>query len=332
MERLVPHYLPRDVVQVVTGGVPETTALLRERFDHIVFTGSTRVGKVVMRAAAEHLTPVTLELGGKSPAFVDGTMDPTVVARRMAWGKFTNAGQTCIAPDYVLVTPEAREPLLAALGEAVTQFFGADPQRSPDLGRIVDAAQHDRLVGLLDGHGGRVVVGGHHDADDRYYLAPTVVADPDPGSALLTEEIFGPILPVLTVRDVHEATAFVRDREHPLALYVFSSDDDVRRAFDRGTISGGMSVGAPLLHIAAPGLPFGGVGASGMGAYHGRWSVEEFSHRRSVLVKPASPDTLAVVYPPHPRWKRAVISRMLTPLTRPDVLAPARRAVRRLRG
>jgi aldehyde dehydrogenase (NAD+) len=330
--RLVADHLPREVAQVVTGGVPETTALLEERFDHIVFTGSTQVGKVVMRAAAEHLTPVTLELGGKSPTFVDATMDADVVARRIAWGKFTNAGQTCIAPDYVLVTPEAREPLLAALTGAVHEFFGADPAASPDLGRIVNGSHHQRLVGLLDGHDGQVVVGGQHDAADRHYLAPTVIADVDPGSRLMEEEIFGPILPVLTVPDAEAAAEFVREREHPLALYVFSTDAQVRRTFEQRTTSGGMTIGAPLLHIAAADLPFGGVGSSGMGAYHGQASIDEFSHQRSVFTKPAAPDTLSMIYPPHPRWKRTAITTLMAPLRRPDPLAPLRAVRRALRG
>ncbi|WP_202879692.1 aldehyde dehydrogenase family protein [Ornithinimicrobium pratense] len=239
LARLVAKHLPPEVVQVVTGGVPGTTALLERRFDHIVFTGSTEVGKVVMRAAAEHLTPVTLELGGKSPTFVDATMDATVVARRIAWGKFVNAGQTCIAPDYVLVTSEARDPLLAALREAVQEFFGADPRTSSDLGRIVNGRHHERLVGLLGGHGGEVVVGGEHDAQDRYFVAPTVIADPYPSAPLMQEEIFGPILPVLTVADAEAGAEFMREREHPLALYVFSSDEKVRRTFEQRTTSGG---------------------------------------------------------------------------------------------
>lgn len=329
--RLVQDHLPREVVQVVTGGVPETTALLEERFDHIVFTGSTTVGRIVMRAAAEHLTPVTLELGGKSPTFVDATIDPGVVARRIAWGKFINTGQTCIAPDYVLVTPDAREPLLAALRETVHEFFGADPRTSPDLGRVVNGVHHERLLALLEGHGGQVVVGGEHDADDRHYLAPTVIADADPASPLMQEEIFGPILPVLTISDAAAAAEFIRQREHPLALYVFSSDEEVRDTFEQRTTSGGMSFGVPLLHVAAPELPFGGVGASGMGAYHGLASIEEFSHRRSVFAKPATPDTLGVVYPPHPRWKRTALTRLMAPLRRPDPLAPVRAVGRALR-
>lgn len=333
MEDLVPQYFAPEVVQVVTGGVPETTALLEERFDHIVFTGSPRVGKVVMRAAAEHLTPITLELGGKSPVFVDDTLDLGAVARRLAWGKFTNAGQTCIAPDYVLVTPSAREGLLAGLRSAVEEFYGADPRRSPDLGRIVNAAQHERLVGLLDGHGGAVHLGGGHDVSDRFYLAPTVVVDPDPGSPLMTEEIFGPVLPVLTVADAGAAADFVREREHPLALYVFSSDEQVREVFETRTTSGALTFGAPLLHAAVPDLPFGGVGSSGMGAYHGRASIESFSHRRSVLSKPVAPDTLGVLYPPHASWKRTAIRRVVAPLTsRPDLRAPFRAVGRGVRG
>ncbi|WP_134773772.1 aldehyde dehydrogenase family protein [Ornithinimicrobium flavum] len=332
LARLTPQHLEPEVARVVTGGVPETTALLAERFDHIVFTGSTRVGRIVMRAAAEHLTPVTLELGGKSPAFVDGTMDVRVSARRLVWGKLTNAGQTCVAPDYVLVTPGAREPLLAALREAVEELFGADPQLSPDLGRVIDAAQHERLVGLLDGHGGRVVLGGEHDAADRFYLAPTVVVDPDLASPLMTEEIFGPVLPVVTVADAEAAAAFVREREHPLALYVFSDDEAVRRTFERRTTSGGMAVGVPLLHLATPELPFGGVGASGMGSYHGRRSLEELSHHRSVLTKPATPDTLRVVYPPYPAWKQTLVRRVALPLQRPALPGPVRGLLRRVTG
>lgn len=317
MEELVPQHFPAGVVGVYTGGVEETTALLEHRFDHIFFTGSTAVGRVVMRAAAEHLTPVTLELGGKSPTFVDATADLDAAARRIAWGKFTNAGQTCVAPDHVLVTREAREPLLEALRGAVHDFFGDDPQRSDDLGRVIDGRQHERLVGLLESSGGEVVVGGEHDAGDRFYLAPTVVADVPLDAPLMQEEIFGPILPVITVADHEEAIRVIGEGEHPLALYVFSTDEQVRDAFETRTTSGGMTFGAPLLHLAAPGLPFGGVGASGMGAYHGQASIDELSHHRSVLSKPLTPDTLTAVYPPHPQWKQTVIRTVMAPLSRP---------------
>lgn len=313
---LLPRYLGAEVAAVVTGGVPETTALLGERFDHVFFTGSGRVGRIVMRAAAEHLTPVTLELGGRSPAFVDGTVDLDAAARRIAWGKFTNAGQTCVAPDHVLVTQEVRDDLLAALARAVAAFFGEDPRRSPDFGRVVNAAHHARLVSLLESSGGRVVVGGEHDAADRFYLAPTVVTDVPADAELLHEEIFGPVLPVVAVADAQEALQVVRAGDRPLALYVFSEDARTRAAFEERTVSGGLAYGAPLLHLAVPGLPFGGVGASGIGRYLGRASVEELSHHRAVLSKPLRPDTLGLVYPPHRGWKRPLVRRLMAPLGR----------------
>lgn len=314
LAELLPRYLGPDVVRVVTGGVPETTALLRERFDHIFFTGSGRVGRIVMVAAAQHLTPVTLELGGKSPAFVDDTVDLVGAARRIVWGKFTNAGQTCVAPDHVLVTRQARDGLLGALGDAVTEFFGADPQRSPDLGRIVNAEHHARLVSLLQTTRARVVLGGQHDAADRFYLAPTVLTDVPLDDPLMDEEIFGPLLPVLTVADAAEAVELVNGRDRPLALYVFTEDARARELFEGRTVSGGLAFGVPLLHLAVPGLPFGGVGASGIGRYLGRASVEELSHHRSVLSKPVRPDTLAVAYPPCPAWKRTLVRRVMAPL------------------
>ncbi|MDO5740419.1 MAG: aldehyde dehydrogenase family protein [Ornithinimicrobium sp.] len=316
LARLMAQHLPADVVAVVTGGVTRTTELLEERFDHIFFTGSTRVGRIVMKAAAEHLTPVTLELGGKSPTFVDATVDLDIAARRIAWGKFTNAGQTCIAPDYVLVTKEAKEGLLASLKEAVIEFFGAYPQHSADLGRIINAAQHERLVALLESSGGEVVVGGGHDAADRNFLAPTVIADVPLDAGLMQEEIFGPILPVLTVADAAEAIAIIGSRERPLALYVFSEDDVTREAFESQTVSGGLAYGAALIHLTVPSLPFGGVGGSGMGSYLGRASIEELSHHRSVLSKPLRPDTLAVIYPPYPAWKRSAVRALMAPMRR----------------
>ncbi|AXH94819.1 aldehyde dehydrogenase family protein [Ornithinimicrobium avium] len=316
LAELLPRYLGADVAAVVTGGVPETTALLRERFDHVFFTGSGRVGRIVMKAAAEHLTPVTLELGGRSPAFVDGTVDIEAVARRIAWGKFTNAGQTCVAPDHVLVTREVREELLAALGRAITSFFGPDPRRSRDFGRIVNAEHHARLVSLLGSSGGRVVLGGQHDVEDRFYLAPTAVVDVPADADLLSEEIFGPVLPVVTVADAREAIEVVGAGERPLALYVFSEDEQTRAAFGARTVSGGLAYGSPLLHLTVPGLPFGGVGASGIGRYLGQASVEEFSHHRSVLSKPLRPDTLRLVYPPYPGWKRPLVRRLMAPLGR----------------
>ncbi|MFE5398928.1 aldehyde dehydrogenase family protein [Streptomyces sp. NPDC056568] len=283
LARLLPEYLDTEAVAVVEGGVPETTALLAERFDHIFYTGNGTVGRIVMRAAAEHLTPVTLELGGKSPAFVDRDADLDVVAARLAGGKFLNAGQTCVAPDYVLTDPETAAALEPALVRAVEALYGADPAGSAEYARIVNERHFDRLAGLLDS--GRVVVGGDSERA-RKYIAPTVLADVAPDAPVMREEIFGPILPIVTVSGLDEAIAFVNDRDKPLALYVFSASDGTRERFAAETSSGGLGHGLPLAHLTVSDLPFGGVGESGMGSYHGRWSLETFSHRKAVLKKP----------------------------------------------
>ncbi|MER8007613.1 aldehyde dehydrogenase family protein [Streptomyces sp. NPDC094149] len=286
LARLLPEYLDTDAVAVVEGGIPETTALLAERFDHIFYTGNGTVGRVVMRAAAEHLTPVTLELGGKSPAFVDRGADLDVVADRLARGKFLNAGQTCVAPDYVLTDPETAAALEPALTRAVEALYGDNPSASGAYGRIVNERHFDRLTGLLES--GRTVVGGVGDRATKY-IAPTVLADVDPEAPVMREEIFGPILPIVTVPGLDEAIDFINDRDKPLALYVFSESGDTRDRIAAETSSGGLGHGLPLAHLTVSDLPFGGVGESGMGSYHGRYSIETFSHRKAVLEKPLSP-------------------------------------------
>ncbi|MFG2435671.1 aldehyde dehydrogenase family protein [Streptomyces sp. NPDC048508] len=283
LARLLPQYLDTDAVAVVEGGVPETTALLAERFDQIFYTGNGTVGRVVMRAAAEHLTPVALELGGKSPAFVDRDTDLAVVADRLVRGKFLNAGQTCVAPDYVLTDPETARALEPRLAEAVTALFGPEPKESAAFGRIVNERHFDRLTGLLGS--GRTVTGGDSDRAAKY-IAPTVLADVDPKSPVMGEEIFGPILPVVTVADLDEAIGFINDRDKPLALYVFTASDTTRERIAAETSSGGLGFGLPLAHLTVSDLPFGGVGESGMGSYHGRYSIDTFSHRKAVLEKP----------------------------------------------
>ncbi|MFF3975924.1 aldehyde dehydrogenase family protein [Streptomyces sp. NPDC001828] len=283
LARLLPRYLDTAAVAVVEGAVPETTALLAERFDHIFYTGNGTVGRIVMRAAAEHLTPVTLELGGKSPAFVDRDADLSVVADRLVRGKFLNAGQTCVAPDYVLTDPETARALEPEFARAVEALFGADPQSSREFGRIVNERHFDRLSSLLDS--GRAVTGGGTDRATKY-IAPTVLADVDPKSPVMREEIFGPILPVVTVADLDEAIGFINDRDKPLALYAFTESERTRDRLASETSSGGLGFGLPLAHLTVSDLPFGGVGESGMGNYHGRYSIETFSHRKAVLSKP----------------------------------------------
>ncbi|MGW2187357.1 aldehyde dehydrogenase family protein [Streptomyces sp. NPDC001719] len=283
LARLLPRYLDTDAVAVVTGGIPETTALLEERFDHIFYTGNGTVGRIVMTAAARHLTPVTLELGGKSPVFVDKGTDLAVVAARLAAGKFLNAGQTCVAPDYVLTDPETARALEPALARAVEELYGSDPAASGTYGRIVNERHFDRLSGLLGS--GRVVTGGGTDRATKY-IAPTVLADVDPEAPVMREEIFGPVLPIVTVPGLDEAIGFINDRDKPLALYAFTESEETRRRLAAETSSGGLGFGLPLAHLTVSDLPFGGVGESGMGNYHGRYSIETFSHRKAVLEKP----------------------------------------------
>ncbi len=303
---LCARYLDRASISVVHGGVAVSTALLGQRFDHIFFTGGTRVGKIVMRAAAEHLTPVTLELGGKSPAIVAADADIGVTARRIVWGKFTNAGQTCIAPDYLLVDRAIRDRLVDEIASVVDDFYGADPRASDDYGRIVNDDHTARLNDLLSDRGsGTVVLGGTVDAADRY-VAPTVLVDPDLDGPLMNDEIFGPLLPVIAIDDVDEAIAFVNERPKPLALYVFSSDDGVVDRVVRRTSSGGVGVNAALLHIGPPNLPFGGVGPSGMGAYHGEAGFETFSHMKSVYDRRVKPDP-SIMYPPYTSFKKRLL-------------------------
>jgi aldehyde dehydrogenase (NAD+) len=307
LARLVPQYLDPDAVSVMEGGVEVSTDLLAQPFDHIFYTGGERVGKIVMRAAAEHLTPVTLELGGKSPAVVVGG-DLRGAARRIAYGKFMNAGQTCVAPDYVLTTPAAAPALVVALRDAVKDFYGTDPRVSADYGRIISEEHHDRLVGLLDG--GTVVSGGRHDRTERY-LEPTVLRGVDPGSALMREEIFGPLLPIVEVPDLDAAIAFIGERPHPLAAYVFSDREEQLQQFTDGVQAGGIAQNVCTIQLAVPGLPFGGVGASGTGSYHGKRSFETFSHLQPVFSKPSRMDTLRLAYPPFGPLKRRLLRKLL---------------------
>jgi len=272
-----------DYVAVQEGGVEVAQALLAEKFDHIFFTGGTRIGQIVMEAAAKHLTPVTLELGGKSPCIVDSDIKLDVAAKRIVWGKFLNAGQTCVAPDYLLVKEEIRPAFVEALKRVIQEAYGDDPAQSPDLSRLVSDRQFDRVAGLLAGED--VVIGGAQDRETRY-IAPTVLENVSWDAPIMAEEIFGPVLPVLSYERIEDAIARINSRPKPLALYLFTQDKSVQNQVLGATSSGGVCVNDVVLHLAIWGMPFGGVGNSGIGAYHGKTSFDTFSHRKSVLKKP----------------------------------------------
>ncbi len=300
---LIHRYLDPDAVQVIEGGVAETTELLAQKFDHIFYTGNGRIGRVVMEAAAKHLTPVTLELGGKSPTIVDATANLRVAARRIAWGKFLNAGQTCIAPDYLLVDKKVASAFVGELRVAIKEFYGDDPKQSGDYARIVNGHHFNRLASMLES--GSAVIGGETDANTKY-IAPTVLADVNISAPVMQDEIFGPILPMIEIDNVAEAIAFINAKPHPLALYVFSEDDRAIDAVIERTTAGGVTVNGTILHISNPNLPFGGVGESGMGAYHGKSSIDIFQHRKPVLRKSTKVDP-SIAYPPYTEKKMKLI-------------------------
>jgi aldehyde dehydrogenase (NAD+) len=297
--RLVPEYLDREAFSVVLGAVPETTALLEQQWDHIFFTGGTAVAKVVMTAAAKNLTPVVLELGGKSPTIVHSSADLRVAARRIAQGRFNNAGQTCTAPDYVLVFKDIAERFLEHLKESILHFYGEEPHKSLDYGRIVNTRHFDRLTALLAS--GTIYHGGQHNRTDKF-IAPTVFVNVSPDSPAMQEEIFGPILPVLEVENVEQAINFVNARPSPLGLYVFAEDEHVVEQILGSTTSGDAAVNDCTIQPLVPDLPFGGVGNSGMGKYHGEWGFRSYTNARGVLHHGTASDP-DLRYPPYTRQK-----------------------------
>lgn len=293
LARLVPQYLDRDAVVVVEGDADTTQHLLAAGFDHALFTGGTEVGRKIMAAAAPTLTPVTLELGGKSPVIVAADADLDVAARRIAWVKLMNSGQTCIAPDYVLVEASVRDALVERIVATVAEFTA---DRTGGM-QIVNRRQFERLASYVGSTTGNIVAGGGSDAASMT-VQPTVVLDPAPDEALMQNEIFGPILPIMTVESLDAAISFVNARPKPLGLYVFSGSRTAARSVVDAVPAGGAVINHVALHCLVPGLPFGGVGASGMGAYHGRAGFETLSHQKSVLSKTQWPD-LRLIYPPY---------------------------------
>lgn len=307
LAELLPATLDPRAVAVVEGGVAETTDLLEQHFDTIFYTGNGRVGRIVMAAAARHLTPVTLELGGKSPVYVDVSADLAVAARRIVWGKYLNAGQTCVAPDHLLAHATIADELVDRIAHAVTDMYGTDPLGNADLARVVSPAQFDRLTAML--HDGRVVVGGTSDRS-TLKIAPTVLTDVPDDADSMQQEIFGPVLPVIRVADESEAIDRVNAADKPLALYVFTTDAASRRRWITSTSSGALAFDVPVAHLVVPGIPFGGVGASGMGSYHGRRSITAFSHEKAVFAKRTRPDTLRLFMPPYTAGRERLIRRL----------------------
>jgi aldehyde dehydrogenase (NAD+) len=304
MAEALPAYLDPDAFAVVEGDGAVTQELLALGFDHAFFTGGTEIGRKIMAGAANTLTPVILELGGKSPAIVTRGCDLDVVARRIAWVKLMNSGQTCIAPDYVLVDEAVKEQLVDKIRATMREFVADAAGGKP----IVNQRQFDRLSGYLEQTQGTIVEGGHADPDELT-ITPTIIVDPDPGEPAMTEEIFGPILPVMGFRDLDEVIGFVNRRPKPLGLYVFAKD---RRLADRLVAeipAGGAVVNHCAIHYLIPSLPFGGVGASGMGAYHGEWGFQALSHRKAVAVKGFWPD-LAITYPPYGERAQALMRKL----------------------
>ena len=294
--RFLPQYMDRKAFSVVLGAVPETTALLEQQWDHIFFTGGTTVARIVMTAAAKHLTPVVLELGGKNPTIVHSSANLRVAARRIAFGRWFNSGQTRTAPDYVLVFKDVAAEFLKYLKETLVEFYGKDPQKSPDYGRIVSDGHFNRLTRLLDS--GTIFHGGRHDRSERF-IEPTVLVNVSPDSPAMQEEIFGPILPILEVSSVEEVIDFVNARPSPLGLYLFSEEQSVTEQILSSTASGDAVVNDCTLQPTIHDLPFGGVGDSGMGKYHGEWGFRAYSNARGVLSHSTHVDIGGLRYAPY---------------------------------
>jgi len=283
IERLVSQYMDPDCIKVICADVARTTELLKEKFDHIFFTGAPKIGQIVREAANKHLTPVTLELGGKCPVFVDDCANLEVAVKRILWGKMVNLGQTCVAPDYVLCTKQMQDKIVEKARNILSDWYGDKSQESPDLCRIINRRHMSRLVDILQRTKGDII-GGKFDLDDLF-IEPTLITNVSKGDASMEEELFGPLLPFVIVKDKEEAIELIRSGEKPLSLYVFSDKKEVVDAFIANTSSGSMAVNDVVVQLSIDTLPFGGVGKSGMGSYHGKYTFKTFSHAKSVLVR-----------------------------------------------
>lgn len=298
IEKIITETFDPNYVSFVQGGVETTQELLSQCWDKIFFTGSTRVGKIVMQAAAKNLTPVELELGGKNPVIVDNDANIETAAKRIIWGKYLNAGQSCVAPDYLFVHEDIKEKLLSFLKQSLEKFYSENPQQSNDFGRIVNGVTVNRLSQLIKNE--TVLAGGDFDVEDRYF-SPTLLTDVKKDSPIMQDEIFGPILPILTFNDLNEVIRFINKKEKPLALYYFSENKKKQKEFLDKTFSGDAGINEVVIHFSNFSLPFGGVGYSGMGSYHGKHSFDTFSHSRSVM-KTTTLFDLPLRYAPVGKW------------------------------
>ncbi|WP_252503780.1 aldehyde dehydrogenase [Sporosarcina sp. Marseille-Q4943] len=308
IKEIVTEIYPQDYVQVVEGGVEETSALIHAPFDYIFFTGSAAVGKIVMKAAAERLTPVTLELGGKSPVIVDQTAIIKRAAERIVWGKFINNGQTCVAPDYVLVHETVKKKLLKEIISCIRGFYGEDSAESEDYGRIVNEKHFDRLTEMINKEKSHIIFGGKSDRDDLY-ISPTLLDGVSWDGPAMREEIFGPILPILTYQNLGEVIHRIRQMPKPLAAYFFSENEEAQEYFLEHLSFGGGCINDTISHVGNIHLPFGGVGASGMNAYHGKASFELFTHSKSILKK-STTVPIRLGYPPYGN-KLSIVKQLL---------------------
>lgn len=297
VQEILEEVFPENYVKVIQGEKEVTSQLLDERFDYIFFTGSTDVGQIVYEKASKHLTPVTLELGGKSPAIIDHTANLKVAAERVAFGKFMNAGQTCVAPDYVLIDNKVKMKFVKALQSTIQEFYGTQTEQSEDFGRIVNDNHFNRLVNIIEDSRQQVIYGGESNADELF-VAPTIILDPELSDSVMQQEIFGPILPIIGYETLNEVYDIVEQYEKPLALYLFTEDSDqITAVFNRLSFGGGC-VNDTILHLANPNLPFGGVGHSGIGSYHGKYSFELFSHEKSYITKSTKLES-GLLFPPY---------------------------------
>jgi aldehyde dehydrogenase (NAD+) len=308
MKKIINQHFDEGYIHVVEGGVKETQELLNERWDYIFFTGGPEVGRIIYQAAAKHLTPVTLELGGKSPCIVHKDANINLAAKRIAWGKWINSGQTCLAPDYLFVHAEVKDKLVDALKNAVNSSYGNDIINSSDYCKIINEKHYNRLKGYLND--GEILFGGKYD-DEKLKIEPTLLFNPPFHSTVMTEEIFGPILPIYAYNNFDEVIDFVNSREKPLAAYLFSRSNEIQKKFLEQISCGGVTINDTVLHISSSEMPFGGVGESGIGGYHGKYSFDTFSHKKSVLYRGPQPLDNYLRFPPYKQSRFKLMKSLL---------------------